>query len=221
MANRNQQANNQGTARLRRVRQSGNVSLQLGVMFTGVLLGLMGFAVDLGRLYMSRAELKTAANAIALAEAQRLIGTTGALATADAAGKVTYENQTNFGNRYDFGGLKDFARYGAALDPELSNLRITTIGVGFSLAGVSSLDLVYHRYRQVRPAKELRHARIEADLTGGHTGIGSGIDLVATMYPSPRIEFSTTISAFRAGPAFGVLAGRRYHYWALATKLLF
>jgi len=124
-------------------------------------------------------------------------------------------------NKYDFGGLKDFARYGATLDPELSNLRITTIGVGFSMAGVSSLDLVYHRYRQVRPAKELRNARIEADLTGGHPGIGSGIDLVATIYPSPWIEFSTTISAFRAGAAFGVVAGRRYHYWALATKLLF
>ncbi len=106
MANRNLQTSNRRTAPLRCLRQSGNVSLQLAVMFTGVLLGLMGFAVDLGRLYMSRAELKTAANAIALAEAQRLIGTTSALATADAAGKVTYENQTNFGNRYDFGGYQ-------------------------------------------------------------------------------------------------------------------
>ena len=82
------------------------MSLQLVIILVGVLLGLMGFAVDLGRLYSSRAELQSAANAIAMAEAAKLIGTTAALSTADHAGKVTYENQTTFGNKYDFGGYQ-------------------------------------------------------------------------------------------------------------------
>ena len=107
MANRNQQLkNNRWTKARQGPRQSGSVSLQLVVIMMGVLIGLMGFAVDLGRLYMSRAELKSAANAIAMAEAGKLIGTTAALTSADASGKVTYENQTNFGNKYDFGGYQ-------------------------------------------------------------------------------------------------------------------
>ena len=39
------------------------------VILVPVLFGLIGFAVDLGRLYMVRGELKTAANAMALAAA--------------------------------------------------------------------------------------------------------------------------------------------------------
>ncbi len=107
MANRNQQLRNSCRPVSARIpRQTGSVSLQLVVILVGVLFGLMGFAVDLGRLYSSRAELQSAANAIAMAEASKLIGTTAALNTADAAGKVTYENASNFGNKYDFGGYQ-------------------------------------------------------------------------------------------------------------------
>ena len=124
-------------------------------------------------------------------------------------------------NRSDFGGLGDFERYGAALDPELSNLRITTIGVGLSPVADSSIDLVYHRYRQVKPAIDLREARLPTELTGLHTDIGSGLDLVATFQPSPRVEFSATVSRFRAGVAFGAIAGRRHYYGAVAMRVVF
>lgn len=72
------------------------------VILIPVLFGLMGFAVDLGRLYMVRAELKTGADAMALAAAQQLIGT-GELAEANArdAGAITFSNSFN---RYDYGG---------------------------------------------------------------------------------------------------------------------
>ena len=40
-----------------------------------VLFGLIGFAIDLGILYSVKGELKTGANALALAAAQQLIGT--------------------------------------------------------------------------------------------------------------------------------------------------
>ena len=49
--------------------------MQVLVLMVPVFLGFMGFAIDLGRLYMARNELKTAANAMALAAAQRLNGT--------------------------------------------------------------------------------------------------------------------------------------------------
>ena len=65
----------------------------------------MGFAVDLGRLYLIRGELKTAANAMALAAAQRLNGTDQSLESATAAARLAIANADGFGNKYDFGGV--------------------------------------------------------------------------------------------------------------------
>jgi len=59
-----------GVARL----TSGSISLQLAVILVPVIFGFMGFAVDLGRLYLIRGELNQAASAMALAAAQQLIG---------------------------------------------------------------------------------------------------------------------------------------------------
>lgn len=79
------------------------MSVQILVILVPVLFGFMGFAVDLGRLYMARAELKAAANSAAIAAAQRLIGTDASLESASAAGQLTVAAE--FGNKYDFGGL--------------------------------------------------------------------------------------------------------------------
>jgi Flp pilus assembly protein TadG len=54
------------------------MSLPLLVVMVPVFFGFMGFAIDLGRLYLIRGELNEAANAMALASAQQLNGSTGA-----------------------------------------------------------------------------------------------------------------------------------------------
>jgi hypothetical protein len=79
-------------------------------MYMLVLLGtaaivFMGFAFDLGRLYVNRAELKTIANAMALAAAQNLIGTEASSANAITASRQGARVVGNQGNRYDFGGI--------------------------------------------------------------------------------------------------------------------
>ena len=178
---------------------------------TGVSSGrLGGWAVDAG----VRWHLPLPGDPrLSVAHASTLGGTFGADRAFRQSGLHTNQN--------NFGGMRDFSRYGAALDPELSNLRITTIGLGLSIPETSSVDIVYHRYRQVNPSKELREARIPAELTGLHTGIGSGLDLVATFYPSQSVELSATVSTFRSGKAFGSLASRRHHYAALALRVTF
>ena len=103
MANRNP-LRTRHDANHRAPAEKGAITLQLAVIMVGVLFGLMGFAIDLGRLYSSRAELTAAANSIAMAQASQLIGTDVSL-TAAAAGQLTYENQSGSGNKYDFGGL--------------------------------------------------------------------------------------------------------------------
>lgn len=65
----------------------------------------MGFAIDLGRLYLIRGELKAAANSMALAAASRLIGTDASTSNATASAQLAIENTGGFANRYDFGGV--------------------------------------------------------------------------------------------------------------------
>jgi Flp pilus assembly protein TadG len=70
-----------------------------------VLLGMMGFAVDLGRIYLVRGELNQAASAMALAAARQLNGTTVATDTANTAAQATLDNSLGDANAYNFGSL--------------------------------------------------------------------------------------------------------------------
>jgi Flp pilus assembly protein TadG len=92
-------------SKAQRDRRRGATAVQLLVIFVPVLLGFMGFAVDLGRLYLVRGELKTAANAMALAAAQRLAGTDASSELAGATAQLAIVNTGGFGNKYDFGGV--------------------------------------------------------------------------------------------------------------------
>ncbi len=78
--------------------------MQVVVILVPVLFGMMGFAVDLGRLYMIKGELKAAADAAALAAAAKLIGTDQSTTDATTAAKLTLETTTGFGNKYNFRG---------------------------------------------------------------------------------------------------------------------
>ncbi len=81
------------------------MSLQLLVILVPVLFGLMGFALDFGRLYLIRGELNQAANAMALAAAAQLIGTAASLDNATTAANQSIDNTTSLGNKYNFGAL--------------------------------------------------------------------------------------------------------------------
>jgi Flp pilus assembly protein TadG len=82
----------------------GTTSVQLVVIMVPVFFGFMGFAVDLGRLYMIKGELKAAADAAALAAAAQLIGTDTSTTAATAAAQLTLETISGYGNKYNFRG---------------------------------------------------------------------------------------------------------------------
>lgn len=84
--------------------RSGGVSVQMLVLLVPTLLLMMGFAIDLGRMYLIRAELKQATNAMALAAATRLIGNDAALDEASAAIERARGNSGNIGNKFNFAG---------------------------------------------------------------------------------------------------------------------
>lgn len=124
-------------------------------------------------------------------------------------------------NEAGFGGVERFAHYGVLLDPELSNLRVFTLGVGFSLLRSSSLDLVYHYYRLVEPADELRDARLELELDGRHRDLGHAVDVVLALEEWERLEFEVIASAYRAGAAAGAQQGRWAWGGAFAVRFGF
>ena len=77
----------------------GSMSLQLVVILVPVLFGMMGFAIDLGRLYLVRGELSQAANSMALTAAAQLLGTA---AVADNMANVLPPKGPTY--KYNFGG---------------------------------------------------------------------------------------------------------------------
>ncbi len=76
------------------------MSIQFAVILVPVVFGMMGFAIDLGRLYLVRGELNQAVSAAAMAAATQLLGTSASLTN---AGNVA--NQALALNKYNFGSL--------------------------------------------------------------------------------------------------------------------
>ena len=89
-------------------------------------------------------------------------------------------------------GLANVRYYGEVLDPDLSNLEILTLGLGFRPTSGSSVELIAHSYRQaVRDDGDLRGSPISAELDGDHRDIGTELDLAL----SARLSRSAAIEA--------------------------
>ena len=122
-------------------------------------------------------------------------------------------------NEGDFGGATSFKYYGEALDPELSNLAIITVGVGLRPREWVSLDLVYHIYLQHHASPILRDARIAAEPTGRSRQLGTEVDLIAGLADVlDRLDFKAALGYFSPGPAF---AGPRDGAWVVAAEVQF
>ena len=122
-------------------------------------------------------------------------------------------------NEAGFGGAQRFPHYGIGLNPELSNLKIVTLGAGLNILKSSSVDLVFHRYRLANSADALRNARIDGALAGKK--VGSGVDLVLAIEEWERLEFELSVSAFRAESGFGENAGKRSYFGFAGMRIAF
>jgi hypothetical protein len=112
-------------------------------------------------------------------------------------------------NENRFAGVNRFNYYGELLQPELSNLSVFTAAIGFPLFEDSSLELVYHRYRQVEAADFLRDGDIDADPAGDSRDIGQELDLTLGFEEWDDLELELTGSLFEAGAAYGAQAGEQ------------
>ena len=109
-------------------------------------------------------------------------------------------------NNARFRGVNSFHYYGELLRPELSNLQIATVSLGFPLLSNSSVEVLYHHYQQVDAAADLRGDRLKASPLGVDRSIGSEIDIVVGIEEWKQLEVELVFGLFRAGNAFGPLS---------------
>lgn len=119
--------------------------------------------------------------------------------------------QTGYEDNVDrLGGNTSLSYYGAVLDPELSNIKILTLGVGIQPTKKSSVELVYHRYNQhIAKDDDIQGADFQINdstavtLTGLSKDIGWAMDLVIG-FPKlwDHVKSRLTLGWFNPGEAF-------------------
>ncbi len=114
--------------------------------------------------------------------------------------------QTGFqDNTGYYGGVRTFKYYGELLDPELSNLKIITLGVGFRPISNGSIEVVYHSYKQDQLDNDLRGNLVDppARPNGISDDIGTSLDIVLGISELwERIHIGWVLGIFTPGEAY-------------------
>lgn len=120
----------------------------------------------------------------------------------------TFEQTDYHDNTDNFNGVATFQYYGEIFDPELSNLRIFTLGVGSKPSQLLSFDLLYHKYRQVELSNKLKDTDLIDPLLippsskYSSRNLGWEADFVAGIEKLRNFDFKLVISYFKPGEAF-------------------
>lgn len=116
----------------------------------------------------------------------------------DSAGRPRGYRQTGLqSNEATHGGLAKFKLYGEALDPELRNLQIATVGLGLRLNRNLSVDLIRHRYWQPQIATlEAAEIRPRGDTLDGRK-LGTETDLIIGWRPVRDLTLDFAFGHFR------------------------
>jgi hypothetical protein len=124
-------------------------------------------------------------------------------------------------NKGKFQGVARFRYYGELFRPELSNLSVITFAMGRRFFSASSIDLIYHNYRQVHAQPFMRSARIKAPLSGEDSDVGDEIDLVIGVEEWRHWELTLMGSIFLSGDAYGPSSGEKAYRADLQLKYIF
>jgi len=115
--------------------------------------------------------------------------------------------QTGYEDNWSrFGGLVSQKIYGTLLDPELSNLEVSTLGVAARPMRDASVELIWHRYRQQAAYDKLQGSNLvdpPARPNGASADLGWTVEVVAAA-PAlwGRLRASWTTAFFRPGDAY-------------------
>ncbi len=107
-------------------------------------------------------------------------------------------------NNANFNGVTSFRYLGELFRPQVSNIQILTAGAGLRPFRRTSVDLLYHHYRQAEAADFLEGSRLRQRPTGESAGLGQEIDLVIGVEDFFPLEVEVVLAYFMPGDAFAV-----------------
>lgn len=100
-------------------------------------------------------------------------------------------------------GLGNVRYYGELLDPDLSNLKIMTLGAGIRPTAATSFEIVGHRYRQAkRDDDDIRGSPIDVELNGRSASIGTELDAILAARLARGLGLEAKLGWFRPGAGF-------------------
>ena len=105
-------------------------------------------------------------------------------------------------NNGKFGGVTSFRYYGELVDPELANLHIGTLGLGFRFGRRGSVDLVAHYYRQDVAIRKILDSDIDQKPDGINRELGWEVDAIVGWRPVRAWDFEFVLGWFKPGEAF-------------------
>lgn len=100
-------------------------------------------------------------------------------------------------------GVTSFRYLGELVRPDLNNLVVLTAGIGFRLSPLTSVDLVWHHYRQEYALAAIGDSRLRLTPTGVDKDLGTGFDLVFAWKDERPLEAKIVFGYFQPGPGFG------------------
>lgn len=105
-------------------------------------------------------------------------------------------------NNMRMNGVTSFRYLGELTRPDLSNLVVYTAGVGVRPLNRTSVDVVYHHYRQPEPFPDMRDTRLRLDPEGLVGDIGDEFDVIIGFDHLRPMEVELVIANFIPGDAF-------------------
>ncbi|MEW8505276.1 MAG: alginate export family protein [Candidatus Thiodiazotropha sp.] len=125
------------------------------------------------------------------------------LILAGATGSGDSDLEDRYNRSYRQTGLQgDLEIYGELYQPELSNLRISMIGLQWRVTEDMSFAVMQFDYRQDKLSDEIRDTSIEVDPSGSSRDLGRELDLVYIIEHGEFLELICAYAKFKPGRAY-------------------
>lgn len=105
-------------------------------------------------------------------------------------------------NNGRLGGGSYVRYYGELMNPELSNLRIATLGFGLEIARRTTLEFIAHHYRQDVASRRLTNTDLERRPNGVDPDLGWEFDAVLSVRRYRKLDIEVVGAWFQHGDGF-------------------
>jgi glycosyltransferase involved in cell wall biosynthesis len=153
---------------------------------------ISGSAIDAGLMYRGQGRYRPTVYA----------GYAYATGKMPGSGEMGFRQTGLNDNNGKFGGVSSFRYYGELFEPELTNMDISTLGVGIRPTPGFSVDILAHSYRQDYKTTVSNSGNLRAAPNGVGSSLGWELDVIAAFRYRNRFRAELVISRFEPGSAY-------------------